>query len=480
MVVGAKVVSWGKTISGVKSEGVNSSSKNIIESKNDIKNVIKAGDDKPFNNQLFMLLGKRSRNKEEVTGNNNGQKNFFVIKDETLDSANETSEIPDNINVKYSTDFNILWVHKVISTHYSMQHKKMSRLEKELELKTMLMEKAITEIDRFDIKRKINKIEDEIDDIKNQHSWKKYNEESKEYIESYKEIRPTHKVVRFGKNETGDAEEEDMLNLRLYIIGKYLDVAKKYYPIDVRIETKYNPNCPVCSGDLEELGIESDGVLQCVCGYEQILYSKESIYKDTTRVESNRSDNNYQDRDNFEKAIMKYQGKQENNLPSSMFVDLDKYCRSYGFPTSDEVKNMPLNVDGSRGSWMNPDGTSGRTSREFLFKALKETGYADYYDDERLILYLYWNWPRPNISNLEEKLMDDYDLTQAAYIKIPKTRKSSPNTQYRLFRHLQANGHKCTIDDFRVVKTPDILQEHNNLWKTMCTMTNYPLILSYH
>lgn len=423
--------------------------------------------------------GNRGNQLEDPNGKNNPRR-FFMFKDETLDSIEKAPEIPDKLKVRYTTDFNILWVHKVISTYFSLLPKKLPKLRKDLEFKKTMIKKVLTGVDKYDINTKINKLEEEIRDIEGRNSWQEYTEETKEYIERYKEIRPMHKIIRFGKKDDIEDEDQMAVDSRVYVINEYLEIASKYYPIDVCRESVHNPNCPVCGNNLETEGIESDGVLQCFCGYEQIVYSKESMYKDTTRVESNRADNNYQDRDNFEKAIIKYQGKQDNNLPKSLFVDLDNYCSSYGFPISEDIKKMGLNRDGTRGCWKNPDGSDGKTSRDFLFKALKETGYSDYYDDERLIVYLYWNWPRPNISNLEDKLMEDYDKTQVAYVTIPKKRKSSLNTQYRLFRHLQANNHKCTIDDFRVVKTPEILQEHDLLWKTMCIMTKYPLILSYH
>lgn len=405
---------------------------------------------------------------------------FFVIKDDILDSIEQTNTIPDRLVIKYVDDYNILWVNRMITTHFSSLHKKIPKLEEDLKFHNVLLSKVKTEVDRYDIDTKIKKIKDEILDIENKTSWRQYVDESKDLINRYIKIKPMHRMVRFGKKDSYEVEDIDIVNIRIIIISEYLNIASKYYPMDIYREAVYNPYCPVCNINLEESGIETEGILQCPCGYEEKIYTKESMYKDTTRVESNRADSNYQDRENFEKAIIKFQGKQDNNLPDSLFEDLDKYCVSYEFPVSSEIQKMPLNKDGTRGLWKNANGTIGRTSREFLFKALKETGNSDYYEDERLILYLYWNWPRPNISHLEDKLRDDYDLTQGAYVQIPKVRKSSLNTQYRLFRHLQANDCKYTIDDFRVVKTPDILQEHDELWTKMCRMTKYPLILSYH
>lgn len=395
---------------------------------------------------------------------------FLTINANLLETPEQIMAEPEKIDACYSTDFNILWVHRKILNYFNGRKSRLTQLMSEIAFQNQLREKARKQVDRIAIDKRINEFKNEVYDIENNVKYNEYLKQATQYLELYRQNTPGYRLVSFGRNEDAVIEDDNVTRYRVKIISLYLDVASKYYPIDIRRSCVITSECPICGQDVTEVGVETGGVIECECGYEQAVYTKESMYKDTSRIESNRTDGNYQDRENFEKAIRKFQGKQENVLPPNLLQDLDKWMISYQLPTSAEIKAMELNIDDSRGP----------TSRDLLFKALKETNYSDYYEDERLILYLLWDWPRPDLSHLEEKLMDDYDLTQFGFNDIDdKNRKSSLNTQYRLFRHTQANECKYTIDDFRVVKTPDILAEHDRLWTIMCQKTDYPLILRY-
>ena len=72
--------------------------------------------------------------------------------------------------------------------------------------------------------------------------------------------------------------------------------------------------------------------------------------------------------------------------------------------------------------------------------------------------------------------MDDYRTAQQVYDQIPKERKSCLNTQYRLFKHLQRRGHICKFEDFKVVKTRDILEYHDDTWRIICEQIGWDFI----
>jgi len=112
------------------------------------------------------------------------------------------------------------------------------------------------------------------------------------------------------------------------------------------------------------------------------------------------------------------------------------------------------------------------TSREMMFEALSDTNNSAFYDDINLILHLYWGWELPNISHLEERIMEDYINTQQVYNSIlKKDRDASLNIQFRLYVHLKAVGYPCTKDDFKIQTSRDSLIFHNEVWKEMCEKT---------
>jgi hypothetical protein len=111
-----------------------------------------------------------------------------------------------------------------------------------------------------------------------------------------------------------------------------------------------------------------------------------------------------------------------------------------------------------------------------MFKALSETNNSVFYEDVNLICHLYWGWLLPDISADEDQIMNDYDMTQDVFKKIPKDRRSSLNAQYRLWQHLRIRGYKYPIDDFKIVKTPDILVEHDRIMKIMCEECKLPFL----
>jgi hypothetical protein len=178
------------------------------------------------------------------------------------------------------------------------------------------------------------------------------------------------------------------------------------------------------------------------------------------------SKDGYEDRENFWKALQRFQGKQNNHIPERLFKELDDYFVSFGLLTGKQICSLELTKKGTRGN----------TSRGMMFKALSETNNSVFYEDVNLICHLYWGWLLPDISSDEEQIMNDYDITQEVFKKIPKDRRSSLNAQYRLWQHLRIRGYKYPIDDFKIVKTPDILVEHDRIMKIMCDECELPFI----
>ena len=236
--------------------------------------------------------------------------------------------------------------------------------------------------------------------------------------------------------------------------------------------------CSHCNFKLDDINTDLDetGVSVCPnCMVERISVVRSRFYQDNTRT--NNSGNNYEDRANFEKVVMRYQGKQPDKPPPELYTTLRNHFEKNELPKMDLHDNGTYQYISSEyiknHISLNEDGEKEGTSRSLMYKALKDTGNSNYYDHINLILHEIWGWELPDINHLEDMIMDDYDKSQRVYEVLPKDRKSSLNSQFRLFKHLRRLGYHCKSRDFRIPTTHDILEFHENIWAKICDILEW-------
>lgn len=255
-----------------------------------------------------------------------------------------------------------------------------------------------------------------------------------------------------------DKREECALK-RIELIRKYVDLIGRILPnVNIVMNIPLNEECVICGrvGNTNNTGI-------CVCGYMiPTINSRDGI-------SNNKS--NYLDCENFQKTLAKYEGiitLDERDM-KDICVKLDAYFKSYGKPSGEEIRALPLNERG----WKNG------TSYELMGDALKAIN-KPIYDYVPYICHSYWGYKLPDLSSVRNQVIEDYIKTQPVFNHIinryPELRKSSLNTGFRMFKHLQLRGYPCKEDDFRIVKTYDIRVIHDKLWSIMCECTNLKFI----
>jgi hypothetical protein len=375
-----------------------------------------------------------------------------------------SEEPPDLVRGTYSTDLNINKIHEAILTRFKYFDDSIDKLDEQL--------KYLIELSNDDSKpdneikmiiQQIDKLKNKMYDYKNKISYTKYLKEVIPLLEKYNRVASNDSkgIIFFIKNK--EKEKDDIINYRLRIIRDYLDIAKDYIRIEINQKFNIKVSCPGCGLDLTKIFIDEDsGLSVCPsCGYEKESISHNSNYKDTLRLNSSNR-NNYDDCENFRKALYRFQGKQNNRPPVKLYEQLDVYFIRINKPIGSEILKLPLSEDGKKKG----------TSREMMFEALADTNNSAFYDDINLILHIYWGWELPNISHLEEKIMEDYINTQQVYNSIAKKdRNASLNIQFRLYVHLKAVDFPCTKDDFKIQTSRDSLIFHNEIWKEMCEKT---------
>lgn len=371
-------------------------------------------------------------------------------------------KMPDDLEVVYKKDYNILSVHDIIMKKFIWEEqvqlpelkKKIIELYKLLPVHNSIIQKKAT-------KREIVELERKIKDIENSVKKSEYIMNAKHLVSEYKKIGSISNVVSFEKNDKMSIETvENNVDsaYRHSLIQSYINLARRYININVVREPECGFICNGCGEDLENNSVVDDGIILCLnCNTEKISIIRSPFYKDSVRVSNTR--NNYEDRENFMKALKRFQGKQINKPPSELYIELEHYFITKGHPSSDEYKGKPLTSDGKK------DGTS----RDLMYTALYDTGNSIYYEDINLILHNYWGWALIDLGHLEYRIMRDYDLTQRIYNDIPKKRKSSLNSQFRLFKHLRRYQDEIKYPirarDFKIPTTRAIFEWHENIWQ---------------
>jgi hypothetical protein len=356
----------------------------------------------------------------------------------------------------YKHDYNILNIHYSILFNFNKEE-----VEKIPMLKKTLDNLRIN--DKHELREMANNISLKLEELINQTYKIKYLTEGLPFLLSYKKIKPLIKKVSL-KRQTTEIEPE-FTDERHQIISGYIEIARSYINIDL-IRLIDNSNiCKKCANiidDYEDMD-ENDVCPYCGVEFNSILKINTSSI-DTKSIYAN----NYSDDYNFEKAILRFEGKQVNKLPENLSKVLDEYYLSYDLPCSEDAKLWEYDNEEECRFKTNDKGIKIILDRDIMEEALKKTKNSDFYNDMHLILHLYWSFPLPDISSYKEGIREDYSKTQKIFNLLDKDRSSSLNGDFRLLKHLELRGYKCKKSQFKIIKTDKIRDQYEVIWKQMC------------
>lgn len=388
----------------------------------------------------------------------------------------EENQNPETIKITYKTNVNIILIHKAIRKKFGFERTKLGEYEQK-----------ITEIDNLNnIKLCINDLRyyekyrkellSKIDDINNGFSWLAYVEEAKPYLEEYQNLfAHNNKTITIAGKREENKEEKFNSELRINLIKEYTEIAAKYINIIIHRVVKTKMTCPVCDAPFSDFDIDEDmGVCYCLsCGWYKQNISKETSRGDNRAIPSGKND--YEDRENFLKAIIRFSCKQSKSFHASLEDDLDEYFKSIGILSGEEIRKKKL-VEGRKSG----------LDAQIMLRALSDMAknknpkysyrkiYADYYEDVWLIMVNYWGFEPNDITHLTNDLMEMYDETQEVYVNLSSEerggRDASLSTQVRLLLQLWAINYPCRKSDFKLPQHTS-LENHQRLWKIMCNKT---------
>ena len=382
------------------------------------------------------------------------------------ENKNNLSIDKDRISGIYNNDINILEINKIVLEKIYLENQsERLRLKELIDSELYSIKKPQNIVDRKNSVHTIKTCRIELEKINESEKLYNYIEESTPILEAYNDIGVKNEKIIFGKRndkKTNHQLDEDD-EYRIILIERYLEIASRYISLSIY---KKNVNCCInCKSDLSLAVIGDDGIIVCsVCDVETVTVTQGINYDDDNSHSYKLANGGYEDRSNFIKALTKYQGKQPNNFPSNLFDKLDDYFSSINLPIGSEISELPLN-----NTPKSSIKTRGKTSRNIMIKALSDIeGGNSYYEDINLLCKIYWGWILPDISELEPQILADYDASQEVFDRIKGDRKSCLNIQYRLWRHLSKIGHPCLPTDFKLIKTPAIINFYENTWETIC------------
>lgn len=407
---------------------------------------------------------------------NSSHKNIYLLEDTINElklfdirnylTSNEIN-IPTKITGVYIEDFNILYVDEIIRKRLNQEK---NRYLQELKLRYETLKSQALQPQTVLMRKKtlesIKAVEDEIKQIESNERIYNYELKVNNILEQYKNLNREIKTLNFEESKTQNFDSNT--KKRLNLIDKFLEIASEYIEIDVTRKVDQSNICICCNTSLDKIVPNEDGVircpnLKCCAEYNTIMLSKNS--KESKIVCSFEDDSI----DNFLRAFIRYQGLQPEQPEESLYKELDDYFIKHNRPSGAEIRKLPLNSRGRRGD----------TNHKMLWNALSYIGKSEYYEDVNLIGHIYWGWTLPNVMHLKDRIIDKYIKTQRVFYQIPpeeRGRISSLGTQYRLWRHLQLEGHECYMDEFKIAENPESLRIHNKLWKMMCEKANDPEI----
>ncbi len=361
-----------------------------------------------------------------------------------------------DIHETYEDDINILQIHQnIINKLSANKSDELEELKEKLRRENEKVSNPQIFRDRMESNNIIKQFQENINDIISNKMYKKYMDESNPLLNLYKQLGPIQINLNFGSAESKSPAVDD--KHRNHIIESYIKIAEKYININIYKKNNVkNYTCPECNLELDRsTNMHNDGFMICPnCSIEiPILLKKEENMEPNSKT--NVSVKSPTDIGNFVKRIDAYSGIKPDTYPSDLEEIIDAYLISYGRDTCKTIRNLPLNSDGR---------TRGNTSKKILESILKNAGIPGLYICSEWICFEYWGWVRHDISDIREKLLHDFKISQPVIDENKGIRKSNINREYRLFRHLEKMGYdKLDLRDFRMVKK-ESLEYHENIW----------------
>jgi hypothetical protein len=305
-----------------------------------------------------------------------------------------------------------------------------------------------------DLLDNVSDLKTKIEKIKSHKQLNFYLVESHVLLEKYKKILQTPVKLNFLGKKTIDNTEKNS------IILDYLEISQKYINTDFELSKKDNENKVICNNcpNKKYFDVIDSSIYICLlCGSQQEILLHTSSYKDIDRINISVK-YTYDRKVHFRDCINQYQGKQNSTIDNKVYKSLEKEFDKHYLLVGN--KNTPREI------------RFANITKEHIHIFLKELNQSKHYENVNLIHYQITGIKPDDISYLEDKLLEDFDILTELYDKHFKNkvgfdRKNFINTQYVLYQFLLRYHHPCKKEDFTILKTVDRKTFHDDISKIL-------------
>jgi hypothetical protein len=382
-----------------------------------------------------------------------------------------------------NTLLDIIHIHELVVQYFEQESEKIQQLYQQIkDIDNVSLETLSEKVKTKLIQQKMS-IQTDLHNMEKNQNFNFYMFYSMPLIERYKELIKTPVKLSFMSSHSRlHIQRDSITNEKTKIIHEYYDLLKKYQlntpsiiPEEylsellnvVNSDTICNcklqntETCPMCKGDIikctgcQNSEFDIDGNLfTCInCGLQLDLINATSCIKDIDRINIS-SKYTYDRRSHFKECINQFQAKQNQNIPDKVFDDLYHQIKIHNLEDGDD--NTP------------PEIKYQRLNKEHIQIFLKELNHTKYYEDIIYIYHKITNKPPDDISHIEAKLMEDFDILIEKYDEKYKNspnhkRKNFINIQCILYQLLLRHGYKCKRSDFNILKTIDKKYIHEDI-----------------
>lgn len=273
-----------------------------------------------------------------------------------------------------------------------------------------------------------------------------YNRLTKPIIEKYIDIMSIP-ILKSNKNYI-NKEKQLLSENYLEIVNSCISnqIIGEIY-IDIKEDEDFSDICTACGN--KEKFIKDNDVLVCKNCYNQLVklsFSKNQSYNPSLKK------CNYDRTTHFKECIKQYQGKQNTFVNPAVYSDIKKALETQG------LLNNTSN---------NPIIQFENVKKSHIRYFLKELEYTKYYDDYILIHSNLTEQPPPDISHIENELINEFEEISNMYTKMYKNidRKNFINIQFILYKLLLKHNFPIDDDDFITTKATDRNIESDRICK---------------
>jgi hypothetical protein len=339
-----------------------------------------------------------------------------------------------------SEQIDILVIDNKIRSNFIKQKNNITVYENRLvEIEKSLSNNNISDKVKKSLEEHRTKLNDYINDIKNNIQYNFYVLKTVQLIEEYKKILDEPIKISFlGKPSKMSKEKQQ-------IIKNYLEIVQKEYIVleneNIKNNNRNNSICCTNCNNKKDFDIIDNSIYICNnCFAQQNVFKYNSSYNDIDRINIS-SKYMYDRKVHFRDCMKQYQGKQNSTIVDKVYEELIVELSNHHLLIDSDIKEIKFK----------------NVTKNHVLLFLKELGYSNHYENVHLIHYNLTGKKPADISHLEDKLLDDFDILTELYDKKYKdiNRKNFINTQYVLYQLLKRHKYECNKEEFVILKTID-------------------------